>query len=102
MSSCRLYLKPNTQVEPLVDQWHAWSHLIPPATAARNLTHRHLHIMNSYIEHPDVHAAATKDPKLLGGPYIDYGGARVDEIRALPDRTSRLTHLTGSHRRLRT
>jgi L-ascorbate metabolism protein UlaG (beta-lactamase superfamily) len=82
-----LYLRPNIQVEPLVDQWYAWSHLIPPATAARNITERHLKIMDSYINGPHVHAAAVKNPRMLGGPFIDYGGQRVDEIRALRDRT---------------
>ena len=32
--------------KPLVDQWYAWSHLIPSATAARNVTGRHLQIMD--------------------------------------------------------
>src|SRR6266496_256498 len=82
-----LYLKPNVQVEPLFDNWYAWPHLIPPATAARNLTERHLRIMESYISAPQIHASAVKNPKLLGGPFIDYGGKRVDEIRALLDRT---------------
>ncbi|MFL6465422.1 MAG: hypothetical protein ACJ73N_13545 [Bryobacteraceae bacterium] len=84
-----LYLKQNVQVEPLVDQWYAWSHLLPPATAARNITERHLKIMDSYISNPQVHANAVKNPKLLGGPFVDYGGKRVDEIRALRDRTKR-------------
>jgi L-ascorbate metabolism protein UlaG (beta-lactamase superfamily) len=82
-----LYLKPNVQVEPLVDQWYAWAHLIPPATAARNLTERHLKIMDSYIAAPHMHAAAVKNPRMLGGPFIDCGGERVDDIRALRDRT---------------
>jgi L-ascorbate metabolism protein UlaG (beta-lactamase superfamily) len=81
------YLRPNVQIEPLVDNWYAWSHLIPPATAARNVTERHLKIMDSYISAPQVHANAVKNPKMLGGPFIDYGGKRVDEIRALRDRT---------------
>ena len=78
-----LYLKPNIKVEPLVDQWYAWPHLIPPATAAKNLTHRHLPIMDSYVEAPAVHAAAAKNPRMLGGPFVDYPEARVDEIKAL-------------------
>ncbi len=82
-----LYLRPNVQLEPLVDQWYAWSHLIPPVTAARNITERHLKIMDSYINAPQVHASAVKNPKMLGGPFIDYGGKRVDEIRALRERT---------------
>jgi len=81
------YLRQNVQVEPLVDQWYAWPHLIPPATAARNITHRHLKIMDSYINGPQIHANAVKNPKMMGGPFIDYGGKRVDEIRELRDRT---------------
>ena len=72
MSNELLYLKQNVQIEPLVDQWYAWSHLIPPATAARNITDRHLKIMDSYISAPQIHANAVKNPKMLGGPFIDY------------------------------
>lgn len=89
MSTPLLHLRQNVQAEPLVDQWYAWSYLIPPATAARNVTDRHIKIMDSYIASPQVHAAAVKNPKLLGGPFIDYGGKRVDEIRALRERTRR-------------
>ncbi len=84
-----LYLKPNVQLEPLVDRWYAWSHLIPPATAARNLTERHLKIMDSYINAPQIHANAVKNPKMMGGPFIDYQGQRVDEIKSLRDETKR-------------
>jgi L-ascorbate metabolism protein UlaG (beta-lactamase superfamily) len=86
MSDDVLYLRPDIQVEPLVDQWYAWPHLISPATAARNVCERHLKIMDSYISAPQIHANAVKNPKLLGGPFIDYRGERVDEIRALRDR----------------
>jgi len=90
MNNDLLYLRPNVQVEPLFDYWYAWSHLIPPATAARNLTERHLKIMDSYINAPQVHANAVKNPKLLGGPFVDYGGKRVDEIRGLRDQTKQM------------
>jgi L-ascorbate metabolism protein UlaG (beta-lactamase superfamily) len=84
-----LYLRPTIQLEPLVDRWYAWSQLIPPATAARNMTERHMKIMDSYISAPQVHANAVKNPKMMGGPFIDYGGKRVNEIRALRDDTKR-------------
>ena len=90
MKNDLLYLRPNIQVEPLFDSWYAWSHLIPPATAARNLTERHFKIMDSYINAPQVHANAVKNPKLLGGPFVDYGGTRVDEIQDLREQTKRL------------
>ena len=79
-NSTNLYLRPNVQVEPLFAHWYVWSHLIPPATAARNVTERHMRIMDSYINAPIVHANAVKNPKMLGGPFIDYGGKRIDEI----------------------
>jgi L-ascorbate metabolism protein UlaG (beta-lactamase superfamily) len=85
----QLFLRPNIQVEPLIDHWYAWPHLIPPATAARNITERHLKIMDSYINAPAIHANAVKNPKMLGGPFIDYSGKRVDEIRALRERIKR-------------
>ena len=94
MNSESLYLRQNVQVEPLFDQWYAWSHLIPPATAARNISERHLKIMESYINAPQIHANAVKNPKMAGGPFIDYGGKRVDEVKALRDQTkTRRAHL---------
>ena len=62
MNNDSLYLRQDVQVEPLVDQWYAWSQLIPPATSARNVTHRHLKIMDSYLGAPELHAAAVGEP----------------------------------------
>lgn len=78
-----VYFRRDIQVEPLVDSWYAWPHLIPPATYARNLTERHARIMQSYIASPQIHANAVKNPKLLGGPFIDYSGCRSEEIKQL-------------------
>jgi len=88
MRAQELYLKPNVLVEPLVDRWYAWAHLIPPATAARNISHRHLRIMNSYISSPESHAAAVKNPAMLGGPFMDFDGVnKAEEVAALRDQT---------------
>jgi L-ascorbate metabolism protein UlaG (beta-lactamase superfamily) len=84
-----LYLRPNIVVEPLIDNWYAWPHLISPATAAMNIVERHLKIMESYLRAPQVHAAAVKNPAMLGGPFIDCEGQRVEEIRALVQETKR-------------
>lgn len=92
MASDEVYLRPDVQVEPLVDRWYAWTYLVPPAQLARNITERHLKIMDSYIAAPEVHATAVRNPRLLGGPFIDYGGQRVDEIRALRDATKQRAH----------
>jgi L-ascorbate metabolism protein UlaG (beta-lactamase superfamily) len=77
------YFKSSVQIEPLVGRWYAWSHLIAPAPSALNVVRRHLPIMESYIAEPSVHAEAVADPSLLGGPFLDYGGERVDDIKAL-------------------
>ncbi|OXB23743.1 polyketide synthase [Flavobacterium tructae] len=82
-----VYIKRNLAIEPLVDNWYAWPHLISPATAAMNIKDRHLKIMTSYVQNPMIHAAAVKTPKMLGGPFIDYDGKRVDEIKGLIDNT---------------
>ena len=79
----KLYLRPNVVAEPLIDHWYAWSHLIPPATAAMNIVGRHLKIMESYVKAPQVHAAAVKNPAMLGGPFIDYREPRVAQIQDL-------------------
>jgi L-ascorbate metabolism protein UlaG (beta-lactamase superfamily) len=83
-----VYARPNLAIEPLIDNWYAWPHLVSPATAAMNIKDRHLKIMNSYVQNPMIHASAVKSPKMLGGPFIDYGGKRVDEIKELIHNTN--------------
>lgn len=39
------------QVEPLFNQWRAWTHLIPPATAAMRLVARHLPMLAIHGSH---------------------------------------------------
>jgi L-ascorbate metabolism protein UlaG (beta-lactamase superfamily) len=84
----QFYLRPNVVVEPLVHHWYAWSQLIPPATAARNTTERHMRIMDSFIQSPEAHVAAVKNPKMLGGPFMDLPVERVDDIKRLAIETS--------------
>ena len=88
-SNSKVYLKQNVQLEPLVNQWYAWSHLVAPASAAMNIANLHLRIMKSYIASPQIHANAVKNPDMLGGPFIDYDGKRVDEIKSLLAKTTR-------------
>jgi len=87
--SSSYYLKPNVIAEPLVDSWYAWAHLIPPVTFARNMTERHLKIIDSYIEAPETHEAAVKDPRLLGGPFMDLQQRRVEDVKRLRERMLR-------------
>ena len=94
------YLKLNVAIEALIDRWYAWPHLLSPATAAMNIKNRHLSIMESYIKNPKIHAAAVKKPEMIGGPFIDYDGGRVEEIKELYEETvesrSNMLELTGA------
>jgi L-ascorbate metabolism protein UlaG (beta-lactamase superfamily) len=83
----QVYLKQNIVPEPLFAGWYAWPHLISPATCAMNIVGRHLKIMSSFIQSPQIHMAAVKDPRMLGGPFMDYPESRIDEIRKLKEET---------------
>ncbi len=94
MNDPHYYLRGDALVEPLIDGWYAWAYLIPPATAARNIAERHVRIMRSYVNAPSSHASAVKNPKLQGGPFVDLGRNRVEEVQSLLSRTlTERTHL---------
>lgn len=99
-----LYLIPTIKAEPLVWKWYAWSYLIPPLPAACNIVERHLKIMQSYAQNPEIHAQAVKDPSLLGGPFIDFDSECVDEVKDLIQQTTldcqRLIKLHNSFKEL--
>lgn len=48
--------------------------------------------MNSYIQSPQIHEAAVKNPKMRGGPFMDYTRTRSEEIKALRDDTVKRKH----------
>ncbi|MEM6363788.1 MAG: MBL fold metallo-hydrolase [Planctomycetota bacterium] len=80
-------LRPDVIAEPLVNQWYAWSYLIPPATHARYVTESQIPIMESFVHNPQVHVDALKDPEMAGGPFIQYGPERAPEVAELLDQT---------------
>lgn len=89
MSGDKLYLKLNVLAEPLFNQWYAWSCLISPPTAAMYVANSHLKIMQSFVSSPQVHVSALKNPAMRGGPFINYDASRVNDIKALIEKTVR-------------
>ena len=85
----KFYLRPNVQMEPLVSQWPAWPHLIAPATSAMNVAYLHLKVMKSFIMAPELHAATLKDPNMRGGLFLNLDPQKVDEVKALSERTTK-------------
>jgi L-ascorbate metabolism protein UlaG (beta-lactamase superfamily) len=83
----RVYLRPDVIVEPLINQWYAWLQLLSPATAALNVKKRHIPVMTSFINSPLMHVAACKNPKMMGGPFVNYGPDSVPQISTLLENT---------------
>jgi L-ascorbate metabolism protein UlaG (beta-lactamase superfamily) len=83
----KVYLKPNVLVEPMFNQWYAWPYLIAPETAAMFIANLHVKIMQSFVNAPQVHISALKNPAMLGGPFINYDASKVGAIRGLIDKT---------------
>jgi L-ascorbate metabolism protein UlaG (beta-lactamase superfamily) len=84
------YLRPDVAVEPLFNRWVVWPYLIPPASAALFVKRVHLPILESYIENPQAHLERTRAGKIgLGDPTVAYDEPRVEQARALYDRTRR-------------
>jgi L-ascorbate metabolism protein UlaG (beta-lactamase superfamily) len=86
-SSDLMFLRADAKLELLAGRWFAWSHLLAPVQHAMNVTNRHLPMLRSFIANPAVHAAASKDPMLLGGAFLDLDASEVPAIRELLDRT---------------
>lgn len=81
------YLKQNTLVEPLCNRWIAWPYLVSPHTAAMFTANLHVEVMESFISAPEIHASALKNPSMMGSRFINHPPERVEEIKALLERT---------------
>ena len=87
MSQPKYYLKQNVYMEPLINQWYAWGNLVPPHTYAMFLANLHLKILQSYLQSPQMHANAVKNPKMIGGPFIDLPGNQTAVVKELMEKT---------------
>jgi len=83
-----VYLRHNVLAEPLFNQWYAWPYLIAPQTAAMYVANWHLKIMQSFVAAPQTHAAALKNPAMIGGPFMNYDASRIAEVKALINKTT--------------
>lgn len=58
-------------VEPLVNKWWAWSHLISPLACSLHLQNYQLEVLRSYLKEPRLHVQVCRDPKFRGGRFVD-------------------------------
>lgn len=83
-----VYLRPEVKLEPLVGGWYAWPYLIAPVQFALNLRYRLLPLLRSFVNNPNVHLAASSDPKMYGGPFMSLQSSDVHAVEALAERTT--------------
>ena len=83
MTEDPLFLRSKAIVEPLVDRFVAQPYTIAPVQAAMNLAFLHVPLLESYLRSPQAHIAASSNPALRGGYFINIAEERADEVRDL-------------------
>jgi L-ascorbate metabolism protein UlaG (beta-lactamase superfamily) len=78
-----LFLRPDVIAEPLVDRFYAWLHTVAPVQAAMNLANLQVPLIESYLQSPQVHVNASRNPALRGGFFINIAEERASEVREL-------------------
>ncbi|MFF1308499.1 MBL fold metallo-hydrolase [Streptomyces sp. NPDC058307] len=83
MTDDQLFLRSKVIIEPLVDRFFAWPYTLAPVQAAMNLANLQVPLLESYLQSPQVHVAASNNPDLRGGYFINIAEERADEVRDL-------------------
>ena len=83
----RYKLADSTVIEPLVNQWSAWPQLLSPVPACLHLANYQLPALTSYLKDPLSHVAASRDPEMIGGPFVDLPPERAAEVERLLEST---------------
>ncbi|MEU6687201.1 MBL fold metallo-hydrolase [Streptomyces sp. NPDC046832] len=83
MADQQLFLRSKVIVEPLIDRFFAWPYTTAPVQSAMNLAFLQVPLLESYLQSPQVHVAASNNPDLRGGYFINIPEERADEVRDL-------------------
>jgi len=90
MAAEPLYRLANTTVvEPLVNGWAAWAHVVPPVPASLHLRNYQCELLRSYLENPGLHAQACENRKLRSGRFVNVPLGRAGEVEQLLRDTER-------------
>lgn len=89
MSDDLRYLHSNFIIEPLVDRFYAWLHTVAPVQAAMNLALLQVPLLQSYLQSPQAHISASRNPGLRGGFFVNIEQDRSTEVRELLDLVKR-------------
>ncbi|MEU4243562.1 MBL fold metallo-hydrolase [Actinoplanes sp. NPDC026619] len=80
-----VFLRSNAIIEPLVDKFYAWMHIVAPVQASLNLASLQVPMLESYLQNPQVHMAAVANPALRGGYFVNVDETRSMEVANLLD-----------------
>lgn len=83
------FLRSDVIIEPLADGFYAWLHTVAPVQAAMNLAFLQVPLLESYLQSPQVHVAASHNPDLRGGYFVNVEEGRSGEVRDLLDSIKR-------------
>lgn len=83
------FVRSNTIIEPLVDGFYAWIHIVAPVQASMNLANVQVPLLESYLHSPQMHIAASNNPALRGGYFINIEESRAMEVGALLEKIKR-------------
>jgi L-ascorbate metabolism protein UlaG (beta-lactamase superfamily) len=83
------FLRSNVIIEPLVDRFYAWLYTVAPVQAAMNLASVQVPLLESYLQNPQVHIAASNNPDLRGGSFVGIEEERSAEVGDLLDSIKR-------------
>jgi L-ascorbate metabolism protein UlaG (beta-lactamase superfamily) len=77
------FLRSNVVIEALVDRFHAWLHTVAPVQASMNLAFVQVPLLESYLDSPQMHSSASRDPELRGGYFVNIDPERTREVAEL-------------------
>ncbi|MGI0034796.1 MAG: MBL fold metallo-hydrolase [Nitrososphaera sp.] len=77
----------STVVEPLISNWAIWSDLVSPTSYSMHLTYYQLGLLASYLNDPELHIKASRNPRLAGGRFVNIPVERASEVRMLIEET---------------
>src|SRR5215471_16131337 len=87
------YLGNSTVVEPLINNWAAWGHLIPPVTYSLHLQRYQVPLLESFVRHPKIHVQACSNPELRYGPFVDIPPQRSQAVKEFLNTTKAVQRL---------
>jgi L-ascorbate metabolism protein UlaG (beta-lactamase superfamily) len=79
----RRFLRPDVVLEPLVDRFYASLLTVAPVQAAMNLAFMQVPLIESYLQSPQIHINASRNPEFRGGFFVNIEDGRSGEVREL-------------------